>query len=206
MQHQLLTMLDLQHAMNQKVHANWQAQQFPWHRAIWIECAELLEHHGWKWWKKQQPDYNQVVLELVDIWHFGLSALLQQGETAESLVQTIEAQWHQPQAYTHLAEAVESFVQQVLATRGFPVTAFAGLLNCADLSFEQLYRLYIGKNMLNLFRQDNGYQQGVYQKEWQGKEDNIHLTEILAQLDVQAQDFKHQVYSALAARYALLDT
>ena len=38
--------------------------------------VELLDHFGWKWWKLQPGDLDQVRLELVDIWHFGLSDLL----------------------------------------------------------------------------------------------------------------------------------
>ena len=76
MKQQILTMLELQNAMNSKVNENWVEQDFAWYRAIWVECAELLDHYGWKWWKKQTPDADQVKLELVDIWHFGLSILL----------------------------------------------------------------------------------------------------------------------------------
>ena len=71
MKQQLVTMLELQSDMNTKVHADWKQQNFEWYRAIWVECAELLDHYGWKWWKKQNPDVGQIELELVDIWHFG---------------------------------------------------------------------------------------------------------------------------------------
>ena len=56
MRTQIQVMLDLQDAMNKKVHPDWQQQGFEWYRAIWIECAELMDHYGWKWWKKQNPD------------------------------------------------------------------------------------------------------------------------------------------------------
>ena len=56
MQTQIQTMLELQNAMNAKVHADWREQGFEWYRAIWVECAELMDHYGWKWWKKQSPD------------------------------------------------------------------------------------------------------------------------------------------------------
>lgn len=55
MKQQLATMLELQGDMNTKVHADWQQQNFEWYRAIWVECAELLDHYGWKWWKKTDP-------------------------------------------------------------------------------------------------------------------------------------------------------
>ena len=48
--------------MNTKVHSQWQEQEFEWYRAIWVECAELLDHYGWKWWKKQTPDVDQIAL------------------------------------------------------------------------------------------------------------------------------------------------
>ena len=45
MQTQLkVIMLELQDLMNTRVHQEWRAQGFEWHRAIWIECAELMDH------------------------------------------------------------------------------------------------------------------------------------------------------------------
>ena len=87
---QIKIMLDLQDSMNTKVNANWQTQGYEWYRAIWVECAELLDHYGWKWWKKQTPDTEQVALELIDIWHFGLSILLQSGTKPELIVAQIQ--------------------------------------------------------------------------------------------------------------------
>ena len=71
----------------------------------------------------------------------------------------------------------------------------------ADLDFESLYTAYVGKNVLNFFRQDNGYKAGTYVKNWAGREDNEHLVELVAPLDKGAQDFADQVYSALQGRY-----
>ena len=47
------------------------------------------------------------------------------------------------------------------------------------INLEKLYKLYIGKNVLNKFRQDNGYKDGSYIKIWNGKEDNEVLNELL---------------------------
>ena len=73
---QIKIMLDLQDSMNTKVNANWQTQGYEWYRAIWVECAELLDHYGWKWWKHREADINQVKMEMVDIWHFLLSWII----------------------------------------------------------------------------------------------------------------------------------
>ena len=67
MKNQLITRLSLQDKMNTKVNNDWRAQNFQWYRAIWTECAELMDHYGWKWWKNQPVDIDQSKLELVDI-------------------------------------------------------------------------------------------------------------------------------------------
>jgi hypothetical protein len=79
---------------------------------------------------------------------------------------------------------------------------FWSLLQAAQMSFDDLYRAYVGKNVLNFFRQDHGYQQGSYLKMWGDREDNEHLVELVAQLDQGATDFANQLYQALQSRYA----
>src|SRR5690606_18070671 len=162
MKQQILTMLDLQDTMNSKVNADWRGQNFSWYRAIWIECAELMEHHGWKWWKKQNPDMDQVKLELVDIWHFGLSILLLKGESREQIASQVESQIQLAPPVSHFAEDLEVFTLATLQSRDFDVALFARLMAGIDLSFDELYSRYVGKNVLNMFRQDQGYQQGTY--------------------------------------------
>ncbi len=201
MERQILDMLDLQDAMNRKVHPQWREQEFAWYRAIWIECAELMEHHGWKWWKKPSPDRDQVILELVDIWHFGLSILLLQGSSATEIAGDVRAGFEQAATPGDFLDDVERFTQTVLETRRFSVSRFATLMQGVDLSFDELYARYVGKNMLNLFRQDQGYQQGSYHKTWGGREDNEHLMEILNQLDRASGSFRDDVYRSLEVRY-----
>ena len=69
------------------------------------------------------------------------------------------------------------------------------------MAFTDLYTAYVGKNVLNFFRQDHGYKEGTYVKTWLGREDNEHLVELVAPLDKDADDFAEQVYQALESRY-----
>jgi len=55
--------------------------------------------------------------------------------------------------------------------------------------------------VLNFFRQDHGYKDGSYIKQWNGREDNEHLSELLAVLDSDSADFRDQVYRGLRDRY-----
>ena len=201
--------------MNSKVHATWRTQNFAWHRAIWTECAELLDHYGWKWWKKQQPDMPQVALEVIDIWHFGLSLLLQSNAPREQIATQIRQSFirqdeacdnperENPSETRDLPGCVEAFAAQTLLHPGqFNIKGFCHLMCAAGMSFDDLYRGYVGKNVLNFFRQDHGYKQGTYKKEWQGREDNEHLAELICALNTTEITFKDDLYRALKQRYA----
>ena len=47
----------------------------------------------------------------------------------------------------------------------------------------------------------NGYKDGSYIKQWQGREDNEHLVEVMAEMDLSLPNIQQQVYSALESRY-----
>ena len=55
---------------------------------------------------------------------------------------------------------------------GALIEEFFELAYLGALNLTQLYRLYVGKNILNQFRQDHGYKEGHYIKIWNGLEDN----------------------------------
>ncbi len=196
----LLTMLEMQDQMNSRVHPDWRNQGYEWYRAIWIECAEMLDHYGWKWWKHQQPDLPQVQMELVDIWHFGMSLMMQEGESQESIAERLSPVLTSGEK-GDFKELLETFTATALADRGFDALTFADLLVSCEMNFDDLVRNYIGKNVLNFFRQDHGYKEGTYIKIWDGKEDNEHLVEVLQSVDISSDDVRGQVYSGLKARY-----
>ena len=195
------TMLDLQDRMNTKVHPEWREQGFEWYRAAWIECAELMDHAGYKWWKHADPDMEQIQLEVVDIWHFGLSAMICRCDSLDELAAQIADDLSAIPRESSLLEATEILAESCITTQSFSTSAFLGLMAASDLSFEQLYRMYVGKNVLNFFRQDHGYKDGSYIKIWAGREDNEHLSDLLARLDPNQTDFADAVYRGLAEAY-----
>jgi dimeric dUTPase (all-alpha-NTP-PPase superfamily) len=202
---QFTAMLAMQDRMNTKVHPEWIKQNFAWHRALWIECGELIDHHGYKWWKKQTPEMEQVKLEIVDIWHFGMSMLFD-GRSVEQIAASLVSDLNAGNVPKRdVLEATEELATSVLATRKFSIVDFMSMLDSADMSLDDLYVAYVGKNVLNFFRQDNGYKEGTYIKNWAGREDNEHLVELSQQLDTSAGDFSDQLYKALGQRYRELN-
>jgi len=198
---QISAMLDMQNAMNSKVHPQWFEQNFEFYRAIWVECAEMLDHYGWKWWKHQQPDIDQVQLELVDIFHFGLSCKIIENQDLTVLASEIATEMQRPTQGNDFKESLELLATHALTSKGFDVPSFAGCLLQCDMTADNLYRSYVGKNSLNFFRQDHGYKDGTYLKVWNGREDNEYLVDIINRLDSSAVDFKEQVYQALEDEY-----
>ena len=201
MKNKLLVMLELQDAMNSRVNPDWRRANNEWYRAIWTECAEMLDHYGWKWWKHQQPDLDQVRLELVDILHFAMSDYLLRNDDNETVAERILDEMSVPESVADIRQAIEAMALSTIANQAMHFSAFANVMHLIDMDFDQLYRMYVGKNVLNFFRQDNGYKDGSYIKVWQDREDNEHLAELLTSLDSDSAEFKDEVYQGLQARY-----
>ncbi|NNJ72694.1 MAG: dUTP diphosphatase, partial [Enterobacterales bacterium] len=98
--------------------------------------------------------------------------------------------------------ALEDLALDTLQTKSFNVSLFASCLDLVNLSTEQLFKQYVGKNTLNFFRQDHGYQDGTYQKLWHGREDNEYLVDILDSTSSTIDDFPKVVYQKLKDSYS----
>lgn len=59
------------------------------------------------------------------------------------------------------------------------VEQFTSVCEMVGLSPKELYMNYVGKNVLNRFRQENGYKDGTYVKIWNGLEDNQVLEKFI---------------------------
>lgn len=198
----LHTMAKMQETHNLQVHSQWRTQGYEYYRAIWVECAEMLDHFGWKWWKHQVPDIDQVKLELVDIWHFGLSELIRADKLVDDMATTLAAA--QPAADPDPAlfrASIETLAADALQSQSFALAPFVAAMQNLPMTYQELFDMYVGKNVLNQFRQANGYQDGSYRKVWQGREDNEHLVELLAELQGEAEELPDRLFQALEGRY-----
>ena len=198
---QISQMLNMQNAMNLRVSETWRENNYEWYRAIWVECAEMLDHYGWKWWKHQEIDVAQVQLELVDIFHFGLSLRLMAGNGVESIANELAEELTQPSEEQDFKIALETLASAAVSHRAFDAKALATCMKLVGMDLDELFRQYVGKNTLNFFRQDHGYKEGSYIKVWNGEEDNEVLAKVVNALDSSAEDFQAQVYQSLKANY-----
>ena len=192
-----------------------------WKRCIYMECAELIDSFSWKHWKNinNEADWNNVTVEIVDIWHFVMSLLLEEYKTnakgsldqliSDVLdVQGFEAFTKEPLSVhsadpMELINDIESIIHDMT---GFEVDLFDGLLKeyfalsrKCGVNLKVLYKFYVAKNVLNQFRQDHGYKEGSYKKVWGGKEDNEVMLSLLDGDDVPGVD---TLYKRLEKAYA----
>ncbi|MEA1914865.1 MAG: dUTP diphosphatase [Campylobacterota bacterium] len=203
--HKLEEMFVLQKELNDNTNGkNWELginkfdKEINWLRCIHMEVAELIDSAPWKHWKNisADPDMNNIHVELVDIWHFLMSYVLSETNIpkAVSLVNThciyeanedldIKLLIKESEKLSYIALAIETGNMPAFSGVERFIDQFFRCCKISGLSFTWLQKLYIGKNCLNQFRQDHGYKEGTYIKQWNGKEDNVVMVEILNTMD-----------------------
>ncbi|MGL6344974.1 MAG: dUTP diphosphatase [Waterburya sp.] len=197
----------LQDSLNTSVSfpKDWKLSKNKYLRAFWVEAGELLDSMGYKWWKSQKTDTANIRLEIIDMFHFLVSDLIIKGYTAEDFTAFFEIEELKPTKGLDPFALVEETVVFAIRneTRNL-IKHFIRLCSYFELDACQIYKLYIGKNILNQFRQEQGYKQGSYQKTWNGREDNYVLMEILD--SIQLDDFSvfnETVKKQLINKYAI---
>lgn len=220
---QVLEMLKLQQELNDNTNGlNWEAgmtkngKLIDWRRCIYLEAAELVESYPWKHWKNidASPDYDNIKIELVDIWHFVMSEALRLYKIEnKGSIEELADKIKQMNAYTLLVEGcdqkhdyyteihlVEEMIKILFCSEEIDelMESFLNVTAKLGLNLQTLYALYIGKNILNKFRQDHGYKEGSYIKEWNGVEDNVIMQSILISDQEITAD---KLYQALKASY-----
>lgn len=206
---QIMAMLRLQDELNKRINPDWVSADYDWCRAIHVESVELMNHIGWKWWKHQERNPAQVELEMVDIWHFIMSAVISEceGNTQEaglSMTRAWEVELDDPLGVEGLSDADFAEYIGMAARTGqlmHCLLSFRATMSRLGMSEDKLYTSYVAKNVLNIFRQDHGYKDGTYAKVWAGHEDNEVLVDIMA-ADPDASP--NDLMVALTAAYKLV--
>lgn len=165
-----------------------EGREINWLRCIFMEAVEALDSLNWKHWKDIHgaDDIANLKVELVDIWHFIMSEHIVREGVDAAIIEARSAIAYVAQEPSDYIEGADKlfFLEELLKTSvngGFPLREFLqAVRHVQDFNMEDVYRLYIGKNCLNQFRQNHGYKDGTYIKLWKGKEDNVYMQAALA--------------------------
>ncbi|ADN09683.1 dUTP diphosphatase [Sulfurimonas autotrophica] len=205
MDNKILLMLQLQNQLNDATNGeNWtkgvtkNGKTINWKRCIYMECAEMVDSFGWKHWKSidVEPDWQNHQIEVIDVWHFIMSLAIEVYErnlkggiediaidiSALESLSNIQTDTLKFASQEDVIEKVENLIRIAVSKDeidlGELVSEFFDLVSMSGLNLDTLYRLYVGKNILNQFRQDHGYKEGTYIKVWNGDEDNVVMKKI----------------------------
>lgn len=201
----LLLMIQLQNQLNEATNGKeWTSgvtknkKIINWNRCIYMECAEMVDSFSWKHWKSinKEPDWDNLQIEVIDVWHFIISLAIEDYvKNMKGTIEDLAINISQLQSFEKINVTNEEFAEQgevILKVENIIklslekesldlealLSEFFDLVIMSGLDLETLYRLYVGKNILNQFRQDNGYKEGTYIKVWDGDEDNIVMKKI----------------------------
>jgi len=225
----VLQMLKLQQKLNDETNGlNWEQgltknnKPIDWKRCTYLECAELIESYPWKHWKNIEatPDYANIKIETVDIWHFIMSEALKEYKVQnlgniEDLAQKITELNNFDTFCSDIQISKKDYYQQIEVTENLMrilfcessieklIEAFIEVAIESELNIDTLYKLYVGKNILNKFRQNHGYKEGTYIKLWNKEEDNVVMQSILEkEVDITPE----ALYDALKEVYSKVKT
>ena len=220
----ILQMLQLQQQLNDATNGEgWEkgvtknGKLIDWKRCSYLECSELIESYPWKHWKNidAEPDYANIKIEAVDIWHFIMSQGLEDYKMKnlgdiKTLAANINKLPNFQTFHEDIAPTTKNYYEQIEVVETLMKTLFCGettekLMEAfidvavqSGLNLDALYKLYVGKNILNQFRQDHGYKEGSYIKVWNGEEDNVTMQRVLKENNNVSPD---ELYKALEKAY-----
>jgi len=228
LENKIRDMVELQNTLNVKTNGeNWvsgvtdKGKIIRWWMCLNMEACELIDSLPWKHWKaiNNEIDIDNIKIEITDIWHFILSAVIEltEGDTDEAnkiILDTVND-------YADEKDNVKMFLKNTINTTDIEnkltiltdyliagmnnmyrvnklineqdanklvfdfmvnmevISEISDVLGKGEFTFNHLYNLYLGKNVLNEFRQNNGYKEGDYVKIWNGVEDNVIMGRML---------------------------
>ncbi len=210
---QLITMLELQMKMDSSIKTDVPFSHRDYLRAACLEASEAIDHHGWKWWKHQKKNLAQLQMELIDIWHFYFSTyLFRDNLDISSAQKTLDYDLNNDNSkimldnkiyellHMTILEKLDLLIGLSAVKRTEPIVLMSLCLDC-ELSPSEIFKQYVQKNTLNLFRQANGYNLGTYKKVWNDKEDNETLVELAAQLNSTDPLYSKKLWTLLDESY-----
>ena len=211
-------MFSLQRELNNKTNGDiWlenltqEGREICWYRCIYMEASEAIDSFNWKHWKdiNTEPDWENIKVELVDIWHFIMSELIRLNDE-DYAYKYLSIKTSEGLNELALIEVFEKIIStSVTNTKCDDIYAirevsdlFFVALSHVGIDTEDLYRRYVVKNQLNSFRQNHGYKNGSYIKLWGKVEDNVVAFNIM---DKYPNISPSDLYQKLELEYSHLD-
>ena len=206
----ILNMKELQDSFNEKTVKGWRYEisSEQWKTAIVTEASEAIESLDFKFWKKGKNDWDNYLVEQIDLWHFLMSLHISVNnhydlEYLWDITNEIDIN-ETKDADIHIEKCKELIANTLSYEVHDAITTFFVIWRMIGLDIIDLYRGYLVKNTLNEFRRKNGYKDGTYIKMWNYQdsaevEDNKIVFEIAC--DIKVEDLQNNLYKEIETFY-----
>ena len=145
------------------------------------EIGEFVASLGYHDWKVSEADPQNMIVELVDVVIFSMNCIYYNNDTHNGTADL---------TVTTDFELVRSI------NRSLGLGDFAGLIATIIHVYPEVMEIIVGKQALNILRQEHGYKEGTYSKLWNGQEDNTYLNTVMKE----NTNFE-EIYKALEVCY-----
>jgi dimeric dUTPase (all-alpha-NTP-PPase superfamily) len=172
--------------------------------ATTVECAELLNCFNWEWWRKRnEKTRDDILMELVDIYHFVVSYCLM----IDNIDNLTAVKYYFPGVKNNRKVNIYNVNRYVtrlityLSNDYNAVDIIQSLLyltNSLNFEIKDVYKVYCAKHALNRFRLNHGYKEGKYDRNWAGRDDNEVVIEYIKGRDEVDSD---SIYEYLETSY-----
>ena len=169
------SIFDMQASLNAIINPDWIHANQDWQSAMIAETIESIESIDLD--NPANTDIDNVIVELIDIIHFNCSMLLELNDGDSKHISS-------NLAYSLLLANKEGLLLpnknhkdilddlnyiNTLILKGEYITTLTEVYKCLgrlNVTFEEIYNIYLSKNALNILRQKFGYKTGEYIKLW----------------------------------------
>ena len=199
--------IELQKEFNDKVAPGWQLdlhnKKYDFWMAVLDETVEVLNSKHWKWWKNSDEmgniDWNNIQVELIDLFHFILSLTIQNDMESVVFTQLINAEINKEEMFKNKIKDKSFFTDfwnnflMAVQMKNLPLLAvyWVEFWYRAGGSLNRLFLEYRLKAALNNIRQEYGYgKANTYQKLWvdietgEKVEDNVIAWKLAKDLEI----------------------
>lgn len=206
-------LFDEQDLLNTSINSNWKQEALSFDLYTQVESIEGIQSFNFKHWKKDKNDFINAKMEFTDIVFFVMSSCLKENITPDIFSYLYNVGFQTNTNKLLDVNCIIKLFQDIcfysLSNNLYNVIICLGYLaNTLDIDLDTLFSKYISKKCLNVFRQDKGYKEGTYIKQWPSVldhgtvEDNVHLELILNEplsLSI-IQDCPDELYTHLYTR------
>jgi hypothetical protein len=198
-----LETVELQKMFNDDIAPGWitdtSGKKYDYWMAVLDETVEVLNSKHWKWWKDKQKmgeiDWDNIKVELIDLFHFILSLSIQSRTENMIFSQLIALELNKDTVSKFDDNFFKDFWDEFLMAVHMKMLPVA-IVKLVDFWYRaggdanQLFKEYRIKSALNKIRQEFGYKDGLYEKQWldidsgQRVEDNVMAWKIAKNINV----------------------